>query len=145
MSYWPIILGKAGILLFTIGLLIGFLIPRMRNPRMALSAHLTAAQTGPALIAIALFWPYLSVPAGWTAPLVNALVASSYVLTAGIFLAAANGASSALPIAGRGHTASPVQERLVSLMVGASSAIMAASCVAICLFALAGYSGASTS
>ena len=120
--------------MFTLGLLIGFLIPKMRNPRMALSAHLTAAQTGPALIATALFWNYLSVPSTWVAPLVYALLASSYVLTAGIFLAAATGASRALPIAGKGHMACPLEERLVTIAVGGSTLVMAANCVAICFF-----------
>ena len=55
MTATAILLGKAGFVLFALGLLIGIAIPKLRNPRMGLSAHLTAVQTGPTLIAIALF------------------------------------------------------------------------------------------
>ena len=136
MSPLAILLGKTGFLLFTLGLVIGLAIPKLRNPRMGLSAHLTAVQTGPALIAAALFWPYLAVPIGWAPTLIYALVASSYLLVLGITLAAAFGASEALPIAGKGFTASPVRERLVSLLVKGSSIIVILAAAAICFFSL---------
>ena len=136
MSAAPLMLGTSGLLLFAAGLLLGFVIPRFRNPRMGLSAHLTAAQTGPALIAIALFWQYCSVPAAWDWPLATVLALSSYALVAGITLAAATGASNALPMAGKGHTATASQEAGVSLIVIASSLAMAFSVVALCWFAL---------
>lgn len=130
------LLGKAGFVLFTIGLLLGAVIPKMRNSRMGLSAHLTAVQTGPALIVFALFWQYLSVPVLWTPLLVYALLLSSYILVLGIILAALTGASEALPIAGKGHQASPFQEQLVSILVRGSSVVMALSCIVICYFTL---------
>lgn len=139
MSSAPLLLGTSGLVLFMLGLLLGFAIPRFHNPRMGLSAHLTAAQTGPALIAIALFWRYCSVPPAWEWPLAGVLAASSYVLVVGIALAAATGASSSLPIAGKGHSATPWQERLVSLIVVTSSLAMAMATLALCWFALRGF------
>lgn len=136
MSSTAIVLGKAGFVLFALGLLIGIAIPKMRNPRMGLSAHLTAVQTGPALIAIALFWPHLTVPEAWAAGLIHALWLSSYVLVAGILLAALVGASRSLPIAGQGHRASPALESIVTVTVKGSSLVMAGTAVAICIFAL---------
>ena len=100
------ILGKAGVLLFTLGLLIGFAMAKLRNPRLGLSAHLTAVQVGAMLIALALFWQYLGIPDGWATIIVLAVIVSSYVLTFGILLSGVFGASQALPMAGAGHTAS---------------------------------------
>lgn len=142
MSAIALFLGKAGFLLFTLGLLIGFTIPAMRNSRMGLSAHLTAAQTGPALIAIALFWRYLGVPESWAPLTVYALTASSYLLVLGIALAAIFGASEALPIAGKGYGAARTQELVVTILVKGSSIVMAAVCIAISCFALTNFGGA---
>ncbi|MEB3415230.1 hypothetical protein VCJ71_04040 [Alteriqipengyuania sp. WL0013] len=136
MKEVPIALGIAGLLLFALGLVLGFAIPAFRNSRMALSAHLTAVQTGTALIATALFWQYCSVPEAWDAPIAITLGVSSYILVAGIALAGASGASSALPIAGKGFHASALLERLVGVLVGASSVPMFAAIVALCWFAL---------
>jgi len=136
MSPIAVLLGKAGFLLFTLGLTIGLAIPKLRNPRMGLSAHLTAVQTGPAMMAGALFWPYLAVPAALAPMLIYAFVASSFLLVLGILLAAVFGASDALPIAGKGFTASRAQEQLVSIIVKGSSLVMIIAAVVICFFAL---------
>ena len=134
MSGDAVFLGAAGFVLFTLGLLIGFAIPALRNSRMGLSAHLTAAQTGPALIAVALFWNYLAVPESLAAAVVYVLVASSYLLVIGIALAAMFGASEALPIAGKGFQADRAKEMLVAVLVKGSSVAMALACVTICYF-----------
>ena len=137
MQEIPITLGIAGLLLFAVGLVLGFAIPAFRNSRMALSAHLTAVQTGTALIAIALFWQYCGIPEAWDALIAITLGVSSYLLVAGIALAGASGASSALPIAGKEFRASALLERLVGVLVGASSVAMFAAMVALCWFAIA--------
>ncbi|WP_162814902.1 hypothetical protein [Erythrobacter aureus] len=129
------ILGKAGVLLFTLGLLIGFAMAKLRNPRLGLSAHLTAVQVGAMLIALALFWQYLGIPDGWATIIVLAVIVSSYVLTFGILLSGVFGASQALPMAGAGHTASKSRETLVTFLVYGSSVVMALAYVAICWFA----------
>jgi hydroxylaminobenzene mutase len=135
MDGLSIVLGKGGLVLFTVGLVIGVAVPRFRNPRMGLSAHLTAVQTGTALIAFALFWQYLGVPQTWSPTLSYSLLCSSYLLVAGLALAAVFGASKVLPIAGQGFGAAKAQELLVSTMVLSSSLLMLASCVGICFFA----------
>lgn len=136
MNQLTIQLGISGFLLFTIGLGLGFVIPVTRNPRMALSAHLTAAQTGPALIAFSLFWNYLSVPMEFDRLLIYTLIGSSYVLVAGITLASVFGASEALPIAGGNHSASKAKEVVVSVLVKGSSVAMALTCLTIAYFAV---------
>lgn len=136
MTDLAIILGKAGVLLFTTGLFLGFILATMRNPRLGLSAHLTAVQTGAMLIALALFWQYLEVPAAWAAFLIYAVIVSSYVLTAGIALSGFFGASKALPIAGAGHSASKSRETIVSLLIYSSSLVMALAFIGISYFTL---------
>jgi len=49
-----------GVLLFFIGLIQGALIPYFHNPRMALSAHLAAVQSGMAMIIFGLIWALLN-------------------------------------------------------------------------------------
>ena len=136
MTDLAIILGKAGVLLFTTGLFLGFILAKMRNPRLGLSAHLTAVQTGAMLIALALFWQYLEVPAAWAAFLIYAVIVSSYVLTAGIALSGIFGASKALPIGGAGHSASKSRETIVALLIYSSSLVMALAFIGISYFTL---------
>jgi (hydroxyamino)benzene mutase len=135
MSPLAIALGKSGVLLFTLGLLIGFALGKMRNPRLGLSAHLTAVQTGAMLVALSLFWEFLGVPERWVPPVIYSVVASSYVLTVGILLSGIFGASKALPIAGAGFSASKAREFFVSALVYGSSLVMALGYLAICWFA----------
>lgn len=137
MTDLEITLGKGGFALFTIGLIIGIAIPRFRNSRMALSAHLTAVQMGPALIVFAFFWQYFGIPPIWSLWLSSALLLSSFTLVAGLALAAAFGASKALPIAGKGFSATKAKEQLVTVIVSSSSIIMLIASLAICGFMIA--------
>jgi hydroxylaminobenzene mutase len=50
---------RFGMILFTIGLLTGFLIPFLQNPRMGLSSHMEALMNGMFLILAGLIWPKL--------------------------------------------------------------------------------------
>jgi hydroxylaminobenzene mutase len=51
---------RYGVLLFLFGLITGFLIPTMRNPRMGLSSHLEGVQNGMLLILFGLIWGKLN-------------------------------------------------------------------------------------
>lgn len=136
MGAVELLLGKAGFLLFTLGLAIGAAVPRFRNPRMGLSAHTTAVQTGTALIAFGLFWPHLEI-ASWAAmPLAISLIASFAILVVSLVLAASFGASEALPIAGKGFSSSKAKERTVSILALGSSLWMLLACIAVCFFFL---------
>ena len=131
-----LLLGKAGFLIFTLGLAIGAAIPRFRNARMGLSAHTTAVQTGTALIAFGLFWPHFQI-SNWAAmPLAISLIVSFCVLILGLVLAASFGASAALPIAGAGFSSSKAKERTVSILAIGSSVWMLLACIAVCCFFL---------
>lgn len=114
----------AGALLFFLGLVQGSGVPMFANPRMALSAHLTAVQSGTALMIVGLVW----LMAVW-APFVQRLslrtmVGGFYGLWVGISLAAMTGANETLSIAGRGYGANRAIEAAVSVLVIGSSAFL---------------------
>jgi hydroxylaminobenzene mutase len=50
---------RYGILLFLLGLITGFVIPAMQNPRMGLSSHLEAVMNGMFLVLLGIIWPRL--------------------------------------------------------------------------------------
>ncbi len=114
----------AGAILFLFGLLQGAVIQSFANPRMALSAHLTALQSGMALMIAGVAWQAArlgeraAVAAKW------AIIGGMFGLWIGLTLSAATGASNSLPIAGAGYSASDIAETLVSIVVLGSSASM---------------------
>ena len=116
-----IFLAKAGLWLFLAGLLIGAAIPKFTSPRLALSAHLTAVQSGTALLAIGWFWPQLTQGNPYAEILGHALWISFWMLCAGLTLAAAWGASRVLPIAGAGYSATALRERVAAVVISAAS------------------------
>jgi (hydroxyamino)benzene mutase len=114
----------AGALLFLLGLLQGAAVPGFANPRMALSAHLTALQSGMALMILGITWSMV----GWSRTFEKlsfyTTIVGMYALWLGLTLAAASGASDALPIAGDGYRASRMIESTVSVLVMTASALM---------------------
>ena len=88
------------------------------------------------LVALALFWQHLAVPAEYEQLITYAVIGSSYVLTFGILLSSILGASHALPMAGTGYSASNLGEAAVTALVYGSSLVMAVAFIAICWFAL---------
>ncbi len=114
----------AGALLFLLGLLQGAAVPMFANPRMALSAHLTAVQSGMALMIVGLVWSELSLRPRTGVFARLAITIGIYGLWAGLTLAAATGASRGLPIAGAGHAAPAAVEQIVSAIVIGSSGLM---------------------
>lgn len=111
----------SGAILFFIGLLQGALIPYTRNPRMALSAHLTAVQCGMTLMIFGLIRPLLGLNELSMQIVLWTSIAGFYLLWFGIALSAISGASKALPIAGKGYSASPLQESAVYVIMGSGS------------------------
>lgn len=111
----------AGLALFMLGLLNGLAIPRMRSPRLGLSAHLTGVQSGTFLIAVGLMWPRLSLSQTWSEVLGNGLWVSLVMVWVSLVLAGAFGAGQGLPIAGQGITTTPARQRLVSVLLIAGS------------------------
>lgn len=116
-----LVLAKSGLWLFLIGLVIGGAIPRFTSPRLALSAHLTAVQSGTALLAIGGVWPELTKGIAYAELLGHALWVAVWMLCAGLTLAAIWGANRVLPIAGAGHGTTILRERVTAVVILAAS------------------------
>ena len=116
----------AGSLLFLLGLLQGGLVGFHYNPRMALSAHLAAVQSGMALMVAGAVWPLVRLSQKLGAGIRWGLIASMFGLWLALTLSALTGASAQLQIAGRGYSAGPLAEALVSVLILLSSGVMIA-------------------
>jgi (hydroxyamino)benzene mutase len=114
----------AGAILFLIGLLQGAAVQSFTNPRMALSAHLTAVQAGMAVMIVGLVWSSVILSKRITQVTQWAIIFGTYGLWLGLTFSAATGASKNLPIAGAGHNASPITEALVSAFVLGGSGLL---------------------
>jgi hydroxylaminobenzene mutase len=110
-----------GVLLFFIGLVNGLIIPKLRSPRLGLSAHLTGVQCGTVLIAIGLLWPHLSFWSGWENPLAQTIWISFYTIWLGMFLAGLWGTGKTLSIAGAGYEGKPWQESAARTVLAVGS------------------------
>jgi len=106
-----------GAVLFLIGLLQGALIPYFLNPRMALSAHLAAVQSGMALMIFGLLWGSLKLQEKWLKVTYYSGIASMYLIWFAITLAAIVGASKALPIAGAGFSSTAFKETTIEIIL----------------------------
>lgn len=114
-------LAVTGGALFLAGLVQGLFVDAFANPRMALSAHLDAVQSGMAVMIAGAFWssvrfgPLAESIARWT------LAVGMVGLWMGITLAAMTGASEALPMAGEGYSAAPFEELVTMGLIVLSS------------------------
>ena len=114
----------AGAVLFLFGLIEGALVQSFVNPRMALSAHLTAVQSGMALMIFGVVWRWTDLPAFWSLVSRSGVTIGMYALWIGLTLSAATGAGESLPIAGAGYDAGPVAQTSVSALVLGGSLAM---------------------
>jgi (hydroxyamino)benzene mutase len=119
MSPISALLCFTGLLLFLLGLLVGFGIPILTSPRIGVSAHATGVQSGTALVAIGLLWPHLQLSPVWSLPIAHVLWISFYLLFVGLTLGAVWSTGRNLPIAGGHQAALPWQERIVQLLLAA--------------------------
>jgi (hydroxyamino)benzene mutase len=110
-----------GAVLFLLGLLIGFAVPALRNPRMGVSVHLTGVQGAMMLWIFGLLWPHLGLSAGVQAATAVLAVLGIYSNWAGLLLSALWGTSRATPIAGAGHQASRSREGVVTALLASGS------------------------
>jgi (hydroxyamino)benzene mutase len=120
-----------GALLFMLGLLTGFGIPRFKSARIGLSAHLAAIESGLGLIAFGLLLRHLAISAGWAGAISYVLWISLYALWIGLLFAALYGTGKALPIAGAGMAAKAWQETTASFLIGVGSLGSAAAVLAL--------------
>ncbi len=111
-------------MLFFIGLLQGGVLDWFHNPRMALSAHLTAAQGGMAVMIAGLVWPLVALSARLERVARWFIITGVYLLWGGLTLSAATGASQMLPIAGAGYSATNAIELGVAAIILMASGLL---------------------
>lgn len=111
----------AGVVLFLLGLFNGFAIPRMKSPRLGLSAHLTGVQSGTFLIAAGLLWAKLQLASTWSGVVADVLWVSLYLLWLSLLLAGCFGAGRGLEIAGQGMTTTRGRQTLVTALMALGS------------------------
>ena len=128
------LLAFTGILLFLLGLLSGFAIPMLRSPRIGLSAHVAAIQSGLALVGVAWVGSRLTLPGVWAAAIAHTFWISLYVLWVGLLFAGAYGTGRTLPLAGAGLRAKPWQETAALVLIGGASVGSAAAVAALLCF-----------
>jgi hydroxylaminobenzene mutase len=103
-----------GLVLFFLGLITGFVIPALTNPRMGLSAHMEALLNGMFLIlAGGIVWDYFKLSGRVATAAYWMLLVAAYGSWLFCLLAAVFGASEMLPIAGAGYSAEPWQEQVI--------------------------------
>jgi (hydroxyamino)benzene mutase len=115
------ILSFTGALLFLLGLLTGFGIPMFRSPRIGVSAHLDAIESGLGLIAFGLLIPHLTISLGWASLIGHTMWISLYVLWLGLLFGAVWGTGRTIPIAGAGVSAEPWQENAARSLISLGS------------------------
>ena len=122
---------QLGILLFLVGLLTGFVIPKLANPRMGLASHLEGVLNGLFLVALGLLWQRLNLSDGWLVVTFWLAVYGTFANWLATLLAAVWGAGALMPIAAMGHQGSSMQEGVVKFLLGTLSVSMIAVCVIV--------------
>lgn len=103
-----------GMILFLIGLVTGFFIMQLKNPRMALAAHLEGIMNGIFLVVCGFVWNELKLSAIQRKILLVILVYGTFINWLFTLLSAIFGTSQMTPISGAGYTGSINQENLVT-------------------------------
>jgi hydroxylaminobenzene mutase len=126
-----------GALLFLIGLLTGFAVPAMTNPRMGVSAHLEGVLNGLFLVGLGMLWKELRLGPGARRATFMLALYGTWANWISTTLAASWGTSQLTPLAGAGHSGAAWQEHIVSFgLYTLSIAIVAA--LALAVFGLRG-------
>lgn len=115
---------RFGFALFLLGLLTGFLVPALANPRMALASHLEGILNGIFLMVLGLAWTRLQLTTGLRRLTVTLAVYGTFANWAATFLAAFWGAGRSMPLAANGHEGFAWQEMIVNLLLYSLSLAM---------------------
>ena len=105
---------RYGVLLFLIGLLTGFAIPMMQNPRMGLSSHLEGTLNGMLLVLVGVIYPHLRLSSRTRNWAYGLALFGTFTNWATTFVAGLWGAGAKMmPIAGGDFFGLPWQEALI--------------------------------
>jgi (hydroxyamino)benzene mutase len=119
-----------GILLFLLGLIMGFFIPLMTNPRMGLTAHLEGVMNGMFIVIIGIIWSKIIVNERWLTFTFWLTIYSSFANFLAVTIAAITGAGKMLPIAG-GQEGTPIIEGIISFLLISLALAIIFACVVV--------------
>lgn len=119
---------QLGVFLFLLGLLTGFVIPALANPRMGLSSHLEGVLNGLFLLVLGLVWPRLRLGSTARSTTFWLAVYATFANWATTLLAAAWGAGRTMPIAAGTHQGTPTQELVIMVLLVSLSVAVVAVC-----------------
>ena len=102
-----------GMFLFLLGLISGFLMMNIKNPRMGLAAHLEGVMNGTFLIAVGLIWNELKLNKNLKTAVYRTLIYATFVNWLVTLLSAYFGTSKMTPLSGQGYTGTDLQENIV--------------------------------
>ncbi|MGQ3683850.1 MAG: hydrogenase [Candidatus Loosdrechtia sp.] len=122
---------QLGILLFFLGLLTGYVVPMLANPRMGLSSHLEGIMNGVFMVMLGLLWPKIGLSRTALTTLFWLAVYGTFANWTATLLAAFWGAGGSMPIAASGHQGTPTQEMIITLLLLSLSLAMVAVCVLV--------------
>jgi hydroxylaminobenzene mutase len=123
---------RLGVLLFLLGLLTGFVVPALANPRMGLSSHLEGLLNGIFLVLLGLVWPRLDLRRPLLVATFWAALYGAFANWAATLLAAVWGAGRSMPISASGRAGTVAQERVLDfLLVSLSIAMVAVCCLVL--------------
>ncbi len=129
---------QLGILLFLIGLLTGFVVPKFANPRMGLASHLEGLMNGLFLVVLGLLWQRLNLPEPWMVIVFWLAIYGSFANWLATLLAAIWKAGATMPMAGAGNRGSTLQEGIINFLLYSLSIAM----VSVCIIVIAGLQAA---
>ena len=123
-----------GLLLFLVGLLIGLFVHQMKNPRMALSAHLEGIMNGMFLMILGLIWKRLLLSKSQLTITYWLVIYGTLTNILAVLIAAVTGFGKMMPIAG-GREGTGIAESLISFLLISLSLCM----LIVCVFVILGF------
>ncbi|HEY4967215.1 MAG TPA: hypothetical protein VII28_12490 [Puia sp.] len=102
-----------GMFLFLLGLVTGFLMMNIKNPKMGLAAHMEGVMNGTFLIAVGLIWNELKLSKNLKNAAYGTLIYGTFVNWFVTLLSAHFGTSKMTPISGQGFVGTDLQENIV--------------------------------
>jgi hydroxylaminobenzene mutase len=102
-----------GMFLFLLGLITGFLMMNIKNPKMGLAAHMEGVMNGTFLIAVGLIWSELKLNNKLKTAAYGTLIYATFVNWFVTLLSAYFGTSKMTPISGQGFVGTDLQENII--------------------------------
>lgn len=120
-----------GVLLFLLGLLVGFAVPALANPRMGLSSHIEGVMNGMFLMLLGLIWSRLQLSARWLKVSFWLALYGTFANWLAMLIAALFNAGKTLTVAAMGKEGHPVAEAVIMFLLVTLSLAMVIVCVAV--------------